>query len=90
MKRHGPELMLPGILFNSQRRSEVKDGNRMKIIHGMAPLIASVTVRMIIKALSAIGSITLPATVCSFHLRAIHPSTRSVIPAYAKSASAHL
>lgn len=56
----------------------------------MAPFTASVTVNMIIKALSAMGSITLPATVWSFHLRASHPSTRSVMPAYANSANAQL
>lgn len=50
-------------------------------VPGSAPLTASVTVRMIMRALSAIGSMTLPATVWSFHFLASQPSTRSVMPA---------
>ncbi len=38
--------------------------------------------------LSAIGSITVPTTVWRFHRRAIHPSRRSVTPAYASSPAA--
>jgi len=53
----------------------------MASLQGIAPLIASVTVKMIINALSAMGSMTLPATVCNFHRRASQPSTKSVIPA---------
>lgn len=37
---------------------------------GMRPLIPKVAVMMIMRALSAIGSMTEPATVCSFHFRA--------------------
>lgn len=58
-------------------------------IPGNAPLTAKQTVKIVISILSAIGSITVPTTVCKFHFRAIHPSTRSVMPAYANSAVAH-
>ena len=40
-------------------------------------------------ALSAIGSITVPTTVLLFHRLAIHPSSASVMPAYAKRPTAH-
>lgn len=48
---------------------------------GSAPFTARQTVRMVIKVLSAIGSMTVPTTVWRFHFRAIQPSTRSVMPA---------
>lgn len=50
----------------------------------------SVTVNTVIKNLSAMGSITLPTTVCNMKRRAIQPSTISVIPAYANRPSAYL
>lgn len=56
---------------------------------GNAPLTAKQTVRMVMRALSAIGSMTVPTTVCLFHFRAIQPSSRSVMPAYASKPVAH-
>jgi len=55
---------------------------------GKAPLIARQTVKIVMSVLSAMGSITVPTTVCRFHRRAMYPSTRSVIPAYAKRPNA--
>lgn len=57
-------------------------------VPGKAPLIAKTTTTIVIRALSAMGSTMVPTTVCMFHRRAIHPSARSVMPAYKKSANA--
>ena len=59
-------------------------------IPGRSPFMARVTVRIVMSVLSAIGSITLPTTVCNFHLRAIHPSRRSVMPAVMRRARAEV
>ena len=40
-------------------------------IPGKAPLTAKHTVKMVISVLSAMGSITVPTTVCRFHRRAM-------------------
>jgi len=60
----------------------------LRDLRGSAPLIVKQITRIVISALSAIGSITVPITVSSFHFRAIQPSMRSVMPAYAKRATA--
>ena len=57
-------------------------------IPGNTPFTASATVTIVINALSAIGSITVPTTVPTFHFLAIQPSTKSVTPAYTKRDSA--
>ena len=48
---------------------------------GRTSLTAKQIVTTVMRALSAIGSITVPTTVCRFHFLAIQPSTRSVMPA---------
>ena len=80
---HVPELRLLEILQSGQPERPMQ---RRGHFPGKRPLIDKVTVRMVIRNLSAMGSMTLPTTVCSLYLRAIHPSTKSVIPAYAKRA----
>lgn len=40
-------------------------------VPGKAPLTAKHTVKMVMSVLSAMGSITVPTTVCRFHRRAI-------------------
>lgn len=39
----------------------------LKYVLGRAPLIARQTVRIVMSVLSAIGSMTVPTTVCRFH-----------------------
>lgn len=58
-------------------------------LRGNVPLTAKHPTKTVMSILSAMGSTTLPTTVCSFQRRAIHPSIKSVIPAYAKSPTAH-
>lgn len=48
---------------------------------GRTSFTAKQIVTTVMRALSAIGSITVPTTVCRPHLLAIQPSTRSVTPA---------
>lgn len=48
---------------------------------GNNPFIPNATTKTVINILSAIGSITVPTTVCNFHLLAIHPSSASLTPA---------
>lgn len=63
---------------------------QMKHVHGNAPLVARHTVSIVMRALSAKGSIMVPTTVLRFHRRAIQPSSRSVIPAYVNNPTAHI
>lgn len=56
---------------------------------GKAPLAARQMVKMVMSILSAMGSITVPTTVLLSQRRAIHPSSKSVMPAYAKRPTAH-
>lgn len=59
-------------------------------VPGNAPLTARHTVKMVMRILSAMGSIIVPTTVLRFHLLAIHPSTRSDRPAYASKPTAQV
>jgi hypothetical protein len=59
-------------------------------IPGNAPLTARHTVNIVMRILSAIGSIIVPTTVLRFHLLAIQPSTKSDRPAYASKPTAQV
>ena len=51
------------------------------IVPGRDPFTAKQATPIVIRSLSAIGSMIVPTTVCRLYFRAIQPSTRSVIPA---------
>lgn len=64
--------------------------SRSPHVPGNAPLTARHTVNMVMRILSAIGSMMVPTTVLRFHLLAIHPSTKSDRPAYASKPTAQV
>ena len=57
------------ILSKKGRKAKIR--NREGDLPGRAPLIAKQTVRIVISVLSAIGSMTVPTTVCNRQCRAM-------------------